>query len=75
MLSDYLKNQRIDMGKTLQEMSEIIGLSANYLSLIERGKNIPKKSETLKKLADGYKLFYPRICDEMMKSVKATIKD
>ncbi|MCM3155623.1 helix-turn-helix transcriptional regulator [Priestia megaterium] len=51
----YLKEKRNDKGLTLMCVAEIIGVTANYISLIERGKNTPN-DEIITKLADLYEI-------------------
>ena len=54
-LRKFLSKLRIDHGQSLIKMSEKIGYSASYLSLIERGeRTIPK--EFVQKIAEIYKL-------------------
>lgn len=54
-LRKFLSKLRIDHGQSLIKMSEKIGYSASYLSLIERGeRTIPKGF--VQKIAEIYKL-------------------
>ncbi|MBR5556054.1 helix-turn-helix transcriptional regulator [bacterium] len=59
-----LKFYRIERGLTQEQLSELTGISADYLSEIERGKKTPsfKRMELIAKALDVevYKLFIPR---------------
>ncbi|MGG4039015.1 helix-turn-helix domain-containing protein [Heyndrickxia ginsengihumi] len=48
-----LKLKRIELGLTLEKVANKVGVTANYISLIERGKNTPN-ADILDKLADLY---------------------
>jgi transcriptional regulator with XRE-family HTH domain len=50
-----LKLRRIELDLTLEDVSQAIGVSANYISLIERGKNVPS-DEILDKLSKLYEM-------------------
>ena len=58
-----LKLYRVQQGYTQEELSELCGISTDYLSQIERGKRTPsfKRMELLAKALDieVYKLFMP----------------
>ena len=59
-----LKFYRIERGLTQEQLSELTGISTDYLSEIERGKKTPsfKRMELIAKAIDVevYKLFMPR---------------
>jgi transcriptional regulator with XRE-family HTH domain len=48
-----LRLRRIALDMTLEDVAQAIGVSANYISLIERGKNVPS-DEIIDKLAELY---------------------
>ena len=60
-----LKYYRTQQNLTQEELSELCGISSDYLSEIERGKKTPSFKK-LDLIANGlnvevYKLFHPRI--------------
>lgn len=57
MLGKKLKNHRIKiMNLTLKDAAKKVGLSAVYVSEIEKGFKNPRNGKTLNKLAIGYGL-------------------
>jgi transcriptional regulator with XRE-family HTH domain len=54
-IGKQLKKKRRQLGLTLEEVANAIGISANYVSLIERDKHVPN-DEIITKLAELYKM-------------------
>lgn len=52
--SDCVYSHRVLQRKTLREVAKDIGVSAAYLSEIERGKRFPVKGQVVSKIADYY---------------------
>jgi transcriptional regulator with XRE-family HTH domain len=48
---DYIRDLRRQAGKTLQEIADALGVSAVYISEVERGKRPPFVTEKIKLLA------------------------
>ena len=73
MLGREMKIYRKDKNLTLKDMSKRTGLTTVYLSQIERGLNTPQVMETLKKISEGYGIFYPRVVECVLEGVKRKI--
>ncbi|NGY84902.1 helix-turn-helix transcriptional regulator [Bacillus megaterium] len=54
-VGEYLKQIRRQKYLTLAQVAEEIGVTANYISLIERGKNTPN-DELIEKIAKFYEI-------------------
>ena len=50
-----LKLKRVELGLTLEQVAKQVGVTANYISLIERGKNTPN-AEIIDKLSELYSI-------------------
>ena len=63
LICKNIKKFRLEKGLTQEKLSELIGISTDYLSEIERGKKTPsfKRMELLAKALgiEVYKLFMP----------------
>lgn len=51
-----LRLTRVNMGLTMLQMSERVGISENFISEIERDKKIPADEKWVYKIANAYKL-------------------
>lgn len=51
----FLRDRRKELKLTLEEVAQRAGVSTNYISLIERGKNVPS-DEIIVKLAEILKI-------------------
>lgn len=58
----YLRELRKKTGESIFKVSKQLGFSGNYLSLIERGKQIPSRS-VLKTLANYYDISFIQLLD------------
>lgn len=54
-IGEKLKKRRKELGMTLEDVAKVVGVSTNYISLIEREKNVPN-DEIITKLAELYKM-------------------
>lgn len=52
---DFLRSKRKELGFSLFKVARNVGITGNYLSLIERGERIPS-NHVLSKLADYYEI-------------------
>lgn len=68
-LGRFLKKRRINKQLTLQELSNICGVSPSYISLLERGKKNNPSVEIIRKIAHALKISDLDI-DEMIRSLK-----
>lgn len=48
LLGQRLRQQRKKRGLTIEQLAEMIGLSKNYVSLIERGRKLPSMATLIK---------------------------
>lgn len=48
LLGQRLRQQRKRRGLTIEQLAEMIGLSKNYVSLIERGQKLPSMATLIK---------------------------
>lgn len=70
-MRQYLKDLRINKGITQTELSEALGVTQNYYSLIESGKRMKKIDLLLlDKLATFYNVSINWLLDEEMKVIK-----
>jgi transcriptional regulator with XRE-family HTH domain len=48
---DYVRNKRMEKGITLRKLAEMLGVSATFLSKVERNELTPPSEDNVKKLA------------------------
>lgn len=78
-LGKSLRKLRIDVGETLGDMAERLGITSSYLSAIEKGKR-PAPSGLIDKVADLYSLSddargsLAAAADKTLKSVKVELE-
>lgn len=77
-LGKSLRKLRIDMGETLGDMADNLGITSSYLSAIEKGKR-PAPTGLVDKVADFYSLSddakyeLSSAADKTLKSVKVEL--
>lgn len=62
-IGKYLLEKRKEKNLTLKEVANTIGLTAGYISRIERGSSTPSK-DVLKKICNIYEIDYNDVIDE-----------
>lgn len=75
-IGDYIKNLRKDLGMTLEEFSEIVGLSKSYINQIEKNERTPAKKKIFEILFyfNEYQEIDPPLPDAEMLEVFAKYK-
>ena len=70
LLGQRIRQQRQLKGLTMEQLAEMVGLSKNYISMIERGEKVPSTS-TLVKIINGLHIL---LCDEVV-AVKGVVDE
>lgn len=74
LLGQRIRQQRQLKGLTMEQLAEMVGLSKNYISMIERGEKVPSTS-TLVKIINGLHISADiLLCDEVV-AVKGVVDE
>ena len=65
LLGQRLRQQRKRRGLTIEQLAEMIGLSKNYVSLIERGQKLPSMATLIKIVNSLHISADVLLCDEV----------
>lgn len=65
LLGQRLRQQRKKRGLTIEQLAEMIGLSKNYVSLIERGRKLPSMATLIKIVNSLHISADVLLCDEV----------
>lgn len=68
MLKDKIKQIRIEKGMTIQELSELTGLSVASLSMYETGKRIPS-IKNISKIAEALKISVDELFNDKISTI------
>jgi len=69
-----LKQLRVLKGLTQEELAEAVGVSTDFISLVERGKRAPS-FENLERLAEGLEVGYKKASRSLACSTAASYKE
>ena len=74
LLGQRIRQQRQLKGLTMEQLAEMVGLSKNYISMIERGEKVPSTS-ALVKISNGLHISADiLLCDEVV-AVKGVVDE
>lgn len=65
LLGQRLRQQRQKKGLTMEQLAEMVGLSKNYISLIERGQKLPSMATLIKIVNSLHISADILLCDEV----------
>lgn len=65
LLGQRLRQQRKKRGLTIEQLAEMIGLSKNYVSLMERGRKLPSMATLIKIVNSLHISADVLLCDEV----------
>lgn len=74
LLGKRLRQQRQQRGLTMEQLAEMVGLSKNYISLIERGQKMPSTTTLVKIVNTLHISADVLLCDEVV-SVNSAVDE